>query len=54
MSEFDHWRKKIKREIEKTYDIDEESDFPVHEHYTKEQNFVTAKKDETKRKMRRG
>lgn len=44
MAELDKFRKKIRKEIEKTFVVDEDSDFPVHERYTKETNVLTMKK----------
>lgn len=44
MTDVDKFRKKIKKEIEQTFIIDENSDFPVHERYTKESDIMTMKK----------
>ena len=37
MTEFDKFKKKIRKEFEKDVEIDEDSDHPVHERYTKEE-----------------
>lgn len=44
MNGIDSFRKKIKKEIEKTFTVDEDSDFPIHERYTKETDIITMKK----------
>ncbi len=44
MTDLNKFRKKIKKEIEQTFTIDENSDFPVHERYTKESDIMTMKK----------
>lgn len=53
MSEFDQWKKKIKKEIERTYEVNENSDFPVHERYTREENFLTSKGKDKQEKNKR-
>ncbi len=44
MSGIEQLRKKLRKEIEKTFVVDEESDYPIHERYTKEDHFLTMKK----------
>ena len=44
MTEIERLRKKIKKEIEQTFTVDENSDFPIHERYTKESDIMTMKK----------
>lgn len=49
----DEWRKKIKKEIEKTFEIDEGSDLPIHERYTKEEDILTMKEKQKQEKQKR-
>jgi len=44
MGELDKLRKKIKKEAEKNIEIDEDSDLPIHEKYTKEKKIKKFKK----------
>ncbi len=45
MNERKNLKKKLEKETEDTCDIDEESDLPVHERYTKEKNIKKYKKE---------
>ncbi|MFA6888995.1 MAG: hypothetical protein WC254_05880 [Candidatus Woesearchaeota archaeon] len=44
MTDIDKIRKKIQKEVEQTFTVDEHSDFPIHERYTKESDIITLKK----------
>lgn len=43
MSELDKFRKKLKREFEEHIEIDEGSDLPIHEKFTKENHIKKIK-----------
>ena len=42
--EIEKLRKKIKKQFEDKFEIDENSDIPVHERYVKEEDIKTLKK----------
>jgi hypothetical protein len=42
--EIDKLRKKVKKQFENTFEVDENSDIPVHERYVKEEDFKKIKK----------
>ncbi len=52
MNWFDQIKKKLKKEVEKNVEIDEGSDLPVHERFTKQEDFPTIK-EKQKRKQKR-
>lgn len=37
-------RKRIKKQFEESFEVDEDSDIPVHEKYAKEEDIKTLKK----------
>jgi len=43
MDEIDKIKKKIKKEIEEGFEVDEDSDIPVHERYVKEKKIKKIK-----------
>lgn len=43
-------KSKIQEEIERSFEIDEDSDYPVHERYVKEGDILEAGKKKRKRK----
>lgn len=43
MDEIDKIKKKIKKEIEESFEVDEDSDIPVHEKRVKEKNIKRIK-----------
>ena len=44
MDEIEKIRKRIKKEAEESFEMDENSDIPVHERYVKEENIKRIKK----------
>ena len=42
--EIDKLRKKLKKQFEDTFEVNEHSDFPIHEKYTKEEDIMAIKK----------
>lgn len=53
MNIFDRLRKKLRRDAEHTFEIDEGSDLPIHEHYTKEEDILTMKEKQKQEKQKR-
>ncbi len=49
---FKKLRKKLRKEYEDIFEVDERSDFPVHERYTKEEDIQQMRQDKNKRKKR--
>ncbi len=46
---FKKLRKKLRKEYEDIFEIDEKSDFPVHERYTKEEDIQKIAKNKKNR-----
>ena len=44
MEEIEKLRKKIKKRFEETFEVDENSDIPVHERYVKDEDIRTLRK----------
>lgn len=44
MDEIEKIKKKIKKELDETIEVDEDSDLPVHEKFTKEKKIKKFKK----------
>jgi len=42
--EIEKLRKKLKKQFENTFEIDENSDIPIHERFVKEEDIKTLKK----------
>ena len=49
---FKKFRKKIRKEYDNIFEVDEQSDFPIHERYTKEEDIQQMSQEKNKRKKR--
>ncbi|MBI5073447.1 hypothetical protein HZA99_06540 [Candidatus Woesearchaeota archaeon] len=52
MDVFDRLRKKLRKEAENTFEIDERSDFPIHERYVREEDILTMKEKKQEKQKR--
>lgn len=46
-------RKRLRKEYEDIFEVDEKSDLPIHERYTKEEDVQEMQQEKNKRKMKR-
>ncbi len=52
MEWFDQLKKKLKKEFEKDVEIDEGSDLPIHERFTKQEDIQSIKEKQKKKQKR--
>ncbi len=52
MDIFEKLRKKLRKETEHTFEIDERSDLPIHERYTREEDILTMKEKKKQEKQK--
>lgn len=45
-------RKRLRKEYEDIFEVDEKSDFPVHERYTREEDIEQMRKGKQKKRMK--
>ncbi len=49
---FKRIRKRLRREYEDLFEVDEKSDFPIHERYTREEDIEQIRKEKKKKRMK--
>ncbi|MBI5002192.1 hypothetical protein HZC31_02310 [Candidatus Woesearchaeota archaeon] len=49
---FKKLRKKIREEYENIFEVDEKSDLPIHERYTKEEDIQQMRSEKKKKRMK--
>ena len=49
---FKKLRKKLRKEYENIFEVDEKSDLPIHERYTKEEDTQQMRQEKRKKRMK--